>query len=529
MFTTLANSPNWQTSNLTAPQLDWATFQKYIAPTLYSGDPRALNNSRDQWAKSLGWDLGGVGNYQIEGLNRDQFFSKYAPEVNGGSGDNAGAETLNAMNDAFNNPEAQQAWKAAVDKALKDPNTVYRLTGDQGPGAGERARRTALYTLKDGKLVPIAQTDYTKRSATQDFVSDALPGLALVGGLGALSGLGVLGSAAPAAGNGAFLGEGIASGVGGWDTAAGLGGLGEAAAGAAGGYIPANAAGALGGIGAPGSTAGFQYGQLAGSLTPTTSGAAVDPITAYLTSGGAEGSILGSGVTGAGGAAGAVGSGTAANLLGNAANWLGGSNALGIPNWLNLGGNLLNSYLGYNASRNAADIQARSAAEANQLQKYMFDTIRSDNTPALQARNAGLAGYSNLLRNPSQITSDPGYQFGFKQGQAGYDNSGSARGMRLSGGQAKALTQFGQDYGQTMFDRSLNRYANQAGLGQVGAGTIANAGQNYANQAGNNITGAGNAAAAGYIGGANAISGGVNNFLRNWQESNLLRQFGFGS
>jgi hypothetical protein len=266
---------------------------------------------------------------------------------------------------------------------------------------------------------------------------------------------------------------------------------------------------------------------MAGSL-PAAGGAAgaADPIAAYMTTGGAEGSILGNGISGAGGAAGAVGAGTLANSLGNAGQFLGSLGGSG--NYLNLGGNLLNSYLGYNASQNAAEAQMRSAQESNALQKYMFDQIRTDNLPALQARNNGISGYQNLLQNPSSVTSDPGYQFGLQQGVNAFDNSGAARGMRLSGAQAKGLTRFGNDYGQSQFDKSLNRYGNLAGLGQVGAGTIANAGQNYATNAGNNITGAGNAAASGYIGGANAISGGVNNFLRSWNEQNMLRQLGIG-
>lgn len=531
MFTTLQSS-NWNTSNLSAPQLDWATFQKYIAPAIRSGDVRGVNRARDQWASQLGWNTGGKGNFLIEGLDRDKFFMERTGQVNQGYGDNAGSESLAAMEAALANPENQRAWAEAVNKAMSDPNTIYRVIGDRltnvdgSAATNEGARRQVRYQLKDGKLVPIAQFDSDRASTWADIRDEALPIMAAVLGGGYLAGqgLGTVGAGEVAAGNGAFLGEGVASGVGAWDSAAGLGG---AAAGAGGGYIPANAAGSVGGVGSPASTAGYNYGQMAGSLSGS-GGGTTGGINGYLTTGGAEGSIMGNGITGAGGAAGAVGPGTTANLLGTAANWLGGSNALGIPNWVNLGGNLLNSYLGYNASQNAVDAQLRGAAEANALQRYMFDTIRKDNLPALDARNAGLAGYRNLLANPGGVTSTPGYGFRLQQGQNAYDNSGAARGMRLSGAQAKALTRFGQNFATNELDNALNRFGNMAGLGQVGAGTIANAGQNYANQAGQNITGAGNAAASGYIGGANAIAGGVNNFLRNWQESNLLRQLGIG-
>ena len=65
--------------------------------------------------------------------------------------------------------------------------------------------------------------------------------------------------------------------------------------------------------------------QLAGGAIAATGGAAApaagllaDPIAAYAATGGAEGSILGSGLTGAGGSSGAVGGGTFANAFGNA-------------------------------------------------------------------------------------------------------------------------------------------------------------------------------------------------------------------
>lgn len=64
---------------------------------------------------------------------------------------------------------------------------------------------------------------------------------------------------------------------------------------------------------------------LAGGAIAATGGAAApaagllaDPIAAYAATGGAEGSILGSGLTGAGGSSGAVGGGTFANAFGNA-------------------------------------------------------------------------------------------------------------------------------------------------------------------------------------------------------------------
>lgn len=349
--------------------------------------------------------------------------------------------------------------------------------------------------------------------------------------------------AAAGAGAAGYLGNAIAGG--------GLGGMSgmdmaaDAALGS--GNNIATAGSMLGGSGMAGTgIPAFQqlpgYGNNVATLADASgaspfTGATYDPVSAYLTNGASEGSTIGNALTGAGGSAGAVGAGTTAGTLGTIGNALGSVgnlmgkktiNGFGLGDALSLGGNLLNSYLGYNAANKAADAQVNAANQANQLAKYMYDQTRQDNMPALEARNAGLTGYQNLLKNPGSVTQDPGYQFGFQQGQNAYDNSGAARGMRLSGAQAKALTRYGQDYAGTKYNEALGRYGQLAGIGQPGTNTIAGAGQNYSNQFSQNTTGAGNAAAAGYIGGANAISGGISNFLRNWQESNLLKQLGIG-
>lgn len=411
---------------------------------------------------------------------------------------------------------------------IGDPNnpsgfTIWRADPRDPTGSGDLYQTRSLGINPDGSVYWQDGDWQTKQQTSQmdHFLQAGLPmALAMAGGIGMTGGFG-----------GGLAG---AEGLSGMDLAA------DAALGTGNNVFTAGQAlsgtGGLAGTGIPAYTQGAGYGDTVATLadasgaSPFTAGAAADPLAGYMTTGAVEGSTIGNALTGAGGAAGAVGAGTTAGTLGTIGGLLGGAaSALGgTGGMLSLGGNLLNSYLGYKASDKAADAQINASREANALAKYMYDQTRTDNMPALNARNAGLTGYQNLLQNPSSITSDPGYQFGFNQGQAAYDNSGAARGMRLSGAQAKALTKFGQDYGQTKFNESLNRYGNLAGLGQTGSGTIANAGMNYANTAGNNITGAGNAAASGYIGGANAITGGISNFLKGWQENNLLKQLGLG-
>ena len=140
----------------------------------------------------------------------------------------------------------------------------------------------------------------------------------------------------------------------------------------------------------------------------------------------------------------------------------------------------------------------------------MYDTTRADNMPALQARNGALEQIQALLKNPGRITSQPGYQFGLDQGTKTLNNGAAARGMTYSGQQGKALQQFGQDYAGTKLDQSYNRLSNLAGLGQTGAGTIANAGANYAGQVGNNLTAQGSANGAVSLANGNALAGAFN-------------------
>lgn len=140
---------------------------------------------------------------------------------------------------------------------------------------------------------------------------------------------------------------------------------------------------------------------------------------------------------------------------------------------------------------------------------------------------------------PTDVTeqNDPGFQFRLQQGQQALENSAAARGGLLSGGTAKALDRYAQDYAsneyQNVYNRSLtdyqqaynifnqnqanifNRYADLAGIGQTSAQQLSNAGLATGSNVGNTLLTSGaqigqdlqNAAAArasGYVGAANA-------------------------
>lgn len=159
------------------------------------------------------------------------------------------------------------------------------------------------------------------------------------------------------------------------------------------------------------------------------------------------------------------------------------------------------------------------------------------------------------------LESSPGYQFRLGQGQQALERGAAAKGTLLTGGTAKALDRYGQDFASTEYQNRLNqllgiqaqRYGQLSGeqaqragqlmnLSQLGlnaTGTQANLGSTYAGQTGNILnsqatgigdvlTGAGNAQAASTIAQGNAwaqgLSGvgtGVNNALQMYYLSKL--------
>lgn len=169
-------------------------------------------------------------------------------------------------------------------------------------------------------------------------------------------------------------------------------------------------------------------------------------------------------------------------------------------------------------------------------------------------------GFNEKFSAPTDVTeqNDPGYQFRLAQGDKAIQNSAAARGGLLTGGTAKALSDYNQnsasgEYGN-VYNRALteyqqrynifnnnqstlfNRLADLSGFGQTAAGQLNSAGTAAANntsntlltsgqQIGQNINNAGAATASGYVGVGNAVSGGLNNLASIYA---LLRSQGGG-
>ncbi|MES2136613.1 MAG: hypothetical protein V4502_06085 [Pseudomonadota bacterium] len=189
----------------------------------------------------------------------------------------------------------------------------------------------------------------------------------------------------------------------------------------------------------------------------------------------------------------------------------------------------------------------------NQRNLGMLQPYSTTGTNALAQLN-GLTAAGGF-QAPTGVTyqNDPGYQFRLQQGLKAQDMSAAARGGATSGGEAKALAQYGQDYASNeygnVYNRALGTYQTNfgnltqlAGLGLSATNTGVQSNNLTSSQTAqdllsgafgrsgnllqglgiqaNALTGQGNAAAAGTVGGTNALTAGIGGATNNI--SNLL-------
>lgn len=245
------------------------------------------------------------------------------------------------------------------------------------------------------------------------------------------------------------------------------------------------------------------------------------------------------------------------------------------------------------AANRAAELDYQKSREALDYQKQKDQQSRQDFAPWLDAGkqgigelqymmglgsqnpsgvNTGLGGYGSLLQSnpystftaPTGLTeqNDPGFQARLKMGTDAMQKSAAARGSLLTGGTAKALDQYGQDYASNeygnVYGRALNTFqtnhnafnenqTNQynklaalSGVGQQTASQLGQLGQQSSNNVTSNLLSTANnmgqqynnaaaANASGYVGSANAWSGALNNGTNSLMNLYMLQQMGGGS
>jgi len=201
------------------------------------------------------------------------------------------------------------------------------------------------------------------------------------------------------------------------------------------------------------------------------------------------------------------------------------------------------SLLGASSSRSAANTQAGAADRAGDVQRNIFERQVELGRPY---REAGELALNKLIPLATEYTpfgmqqfqADPGYAFRLSEGQKALERSTAARVGLQSGAALKAAARYGQEMGSQEFQNAFNRFQTEraarlnplqslAGVGQTAANTLgAQAGQFGSNMA--ETLGAGaQARASGYMGAANAIGGGLNqymNYSQNQAQNSLLQQ-----
>lgn len=187
------------------------------------------------------------------------------------------------------------------------------------------------------------------------------------------------------------------------------------------------------------------------------------------------------------------------------------------------------------AAMSAAQLQKQSADEALAFQKQQYDTQQKNLAPWLSAGTTAinqLAGEkvpSFQAPTGANEQNDPGYQFRLSEGQKALENSASARGGLLSGGTAKAIAKYSQDYASNeygnVYNRAMGEYntnvlgpynrlsalagigqqaqATGAAQGQAATGNITNILENSGQQQANTLQNAAAARASGYAAGGN--------------------------
>jgi hypothetical protein len=189
--------------------------------------------------------------------------------------------------------------------------------------------------------------------------------------------------------------------------------------------------------------------------------------------------------------------------------------------------------LGAAASRSAGKSQAAAAGQAADLQRDQFERQVELQAPF---REAGITALNKLIPltdyqnfGMQQFQQDPGYAFRMSEGMKGLERSAAARGGLLSGGTLKGIQRYGQDLASQEYQNAFNRYGIErerrlnplqslAGVGQTTSQQLGAAGQTMASNVGQAMGAASQARASGYMGGVNALTGALGQYMNYGQQ-----------
>lgn len=181
--------------------------------------------------------------------------------------------------------------------------------------------------------------------------------------------------------------------------------------------------------------------------------------------------------------------------------------------------------IGANAADRASKAEMASADKATATQLDMYNKTRDDLKPYNDTGKGatytlaglfGLPGADGQVHPPdySAFENSPDYQFAKSEGIKSLDASAASKGNLLSGGMFKDL----EDYAGGIASQNYGNYVQRLmGLAQLGENAGAQTGS-FAVNTGANVANTqlrrGDAQASGIVGGANAITGGIGNVLK---------------
>lgn len=186
------------------------------------------------------------------------------------------------------------------------------------------------------------------------------------------------------------------------------------------------------------------------------------------------------------------------------------------------------SIIGGISAKSAGDTQAAATREATAAQERMFKKQVELQEPF---RKVGVNALPELVAaskyepfTMAKFQADPGYAFRLQEGMKALERSAAARGGLLSGATLKGVQEYGQGLASQEFTNAFNRYQAEraarlnplqslAGMSQTSANTLTNAAGQLGQNIGSNLIQGGAARASGYMGMANALSGGLSQYL----------------
>ena len=193
------------------------------------------------------------------------------------------------------------------------------------------------------------------------------------------------------------------------------------------------------------------------------------------------------------------------------------------------------------ASGQAAREQSKATDRATAAQERMFNRQVELQEPF---RQAGVNALPELIEasrytpfSMERFQQDPGYAFRMREGLKALDRSAAARGGLLSGNQLRGVTQFGQELGSQEYTNAFNRYQSEraarlnplqslAGMGQSNAATMAQQAGQFGQALGQAEATKGNIRASSYMGMANALTGGLGQYLNYQQNQDFMKLYG---